>query len=216
MVTEVVPNDAPPDFFEIADLFLSYGAFVSPAFHDGRLVASLALATEEDDSEEAERWLMGICEVLNVETPHSREDAELLLRWRAQERYGLASDDMSFEPLLPDSLFSIAERVRALQEWTQGFIEVLDDYGIEGDRMVSAALKEALQDIRKIAESDIANEFDDIGFDDQGEHEGDLLALQEHIRVASILLWLEHHPGRPKVESVELGDGAGVPTPTVH
>ena len=214
MVTEFVPNDAPLDFFEIADLFLSYGSFVSPAFHDGRLVASLALATAEEDTEEAERWLMSICEVLNVDSPRSREDGELLLRWRAQERYGLASDDMSFEPLLPDSLFSVAERVRALQEWTQGFIEVLDDYGIEDDRMASAALKEALQDIRKIAESDIANEFDDIGFDDQGEHEGDLLALQEHIRVASILLWLEHHPGRPKIEALD--DGAGVSAPTVH
>lgn len=214
MVTEFVPQDAPIDFFEIADLFLSYGTFISPAFHDGRLVASLALATNDDDTEAAERWLMGICEVLGVESPRAREDAEVLLRWRTQDRLGLASEDMSFEPLLPDSLFSIAERVRALQEWTQGFIEVLDDYGIEEDELVSTSLKEALQDMRKIAESDVASEFEEIGFDDQGEHEGDLLALHEHIRVASILLWLEHHPGRPTVENPD--EGSSTPTPTLH
>lgn len=214
MVTEFVPKEAPVDFFEIADLFLSYGSFTSPAFYDGRLVASLALATQNDDAEAAERWLMDICEVLGAESPRAREDAALLLRWRAQDREGLASDDMSFEPLLPDSLFSVGERVRALQEWTQGFIEALDEYGIEEDALVSAPLKEALQDIRKIAESDIASEFDDIGFDDQGEHEGDLLALHEHVRVACILLWLEHHPGRPTVESPD--NNTDIPTPTLH
>lgn len=214
MVTEFVPKEAPLDFFEIADLFLSYGTFTSPAFYDGHLVASLALSSNSNDAEAAEQWLMSICEVLGVESPRSREDAELLLRWRAQDREGLVSDDMSFEPLLPDSLFSVAERVRALQEWTQGFIEALDDYGIESDELVSAPLKEALQDIRKIAESDIASEFDEIGFDDQGEHEGDLLALHEHVRVACILLWLEHHPGRPTVENPD--EGARNLAPTLH
>lgn len=214
MVTEFVPKEAPLDFFEIADLFLSYGTFTSPAFYDGRLVASLALSANSDNAEAAEQWLMSICEVLSVESPRSREDAELLLRWRAQDREGLASDDMSFEPLLPDSLFSVAERVRALQEWTQGFVEALDDYGIESDELVSAPLKEALQDIRKIAESDIASEFEEIGFDDQGEHEGDLLALHEHVRVACILLWLEHHPGRPTVENPD--EGSSSPAPTLH
>lgn len=214
MVTEFVPEEAPLDFFEIADLFLSYGSFTSPAFYDGRLVASLALTTNEDDAEAAERWLMSICEVLGVESPRSREDAEVLLRWRAQDREGLSSDDMSFEPMLPDSLFSVAERVRALQEWTQGFVEALDDYGIDSDELISAPLQEALQDLRKIAESNIAVEFEDIGFDDQGEHEGDLLALHEHLRVASILLWLEHHPGRPTVETPD--DVPATPAPTVH
>lgn len=200
MVTEFVPAATLLEFADIADLFLSYGTFMSPAFHDGRLAASLALATEENDTDAAECWLMGISEVLGVESPRSRDDAELLLRWRAQDRKGLSSEDMSFEPLLPDNLFSVAERVRALLEWTQGFIEVIDDYGVDDDDALSAPLKEALEDLRAIASSDVANEFESIGFDDNGEHEEDLLALHEHVRVAAILLWLERHPGRPSVE----------------
>ena len=207
-MTEFAADAAPVEFADIADLFLSYGTFMSPAFYDGRLVASIALATHDSDAAAAERWLVAMSDALSVEAPRSRHDAALLLRWRAQSLSGLSSDDMSFEPLLPDGLFSVAERVRALQEWTLGFVEVLDEYGVEADDELSSALKEALQDMRAIAESHVASEFEAIGFDDDGEHEEDLLALHEHVRVAAILLWLERHPGRPNVEKP---DEAGAP-----
>lgn len=211
MVNEFIPAEASVDFTVLADLFLSYGTFASPAFYDGQLSASLALSTE-DDEEATEIWLRSISETLGVEAPRTREDAATLLAWRAQARAGLSAEEMSFEPLLPDTLFSLAERVRAVQEWTQGFIEVIDAYGVESDDTLSAQLKEALEDLRAISKLDAADAFEEAGFDDSSEHEGDLLALVEHARMAAILLYLERHPGNPQVESTdELPD-----VPTLH
>lgn len=211
MVNEFIPTEASVDFTVLADLFLSYGTFASPAFYDGQLTASLALTTE-DEEEATEGWLRMISETLGVESPRSREDAAVLLAWRAQVRNGLSSEEMSFEPVLPDTLFSLAERVRSIQEWTQGFVEVIDAYGVEHDETLSPQLKEALEDLRAISQLDAADAFESAGFDDTGEHEGDLLALMEHARMAAILLYLERHPGKPQVEA----DEALPDAPTLH
>ncbi|MBW6392889.1 UPF0149 family protein [Billgrantia antri] len=184
-------SDDRPDFSTIADLFLSHGSMQSPAFLDGRLCAELALHDLT-----AEAWLEEVCHGLGVEQPRDRESAETLLAWRRQTLDALADSSLNYEPLLPDDLFSLAERARGLQEWTLGFLEVIEDTGDAPRQGWSQALREAIDDLGALGdmETDI---------DDSAENENDLFALTEHARMAAMLLYTEQHPGQPQVESGE-------------
>lgn len=183
--------DERPDFSLLADLFLSHGSMQSPAFLDGRLCAELALHDLT-----AEAWLEEVCLGLGVEQPRDRESGEMLLAWRRQTLGALADSALNYEPLLPDDLFSLAERARGLQEWTLGFLEVLEDAGDTPRQGWSQALREAIDDLAGLTrmETDI---------DDSPENENDLFALTEHARMAAMLLYTEQHPGRPQVEAGE-------------
>lgn len=187
------------DFSTVANVFLAHGSLQSPAFFDGRLCAELAL---HDLS--AERWLEEISLALNVEQPDSREDADVLLGWRRQTLDALTAAELNFEPLLPDELFSLAERAQGLKEWTQGFTEVVNEVDGETYERWSPQLREALEDLGQLAaiEVDIA---------DDAENENDLFALTEHARMAAMLLYTEQHPGQPQVEQVEGGDNDDTP-----
>lgn len=180
------------DFSTIADTFLLHGSMQSPAFLDGRLCAALAL---HDLS--AEAWLEEVCLSLGVEQPRDEPAAERLLAWRRQTLEALSGSELSFEPLLPDELFSLAERAQGLKEWTLGFLEVVQDAGDAPRRDWSSALREALDDLEGLAgiETDL---------DDSAENENDLFALTEHARMAAMLLYTEQHPGQPQVEQATM------------
>lgn len=155
------------DFSRVADTFLAHGSMQSPAFLDGRLCARLALADISADT-----WLEEVCATLGVDQPNSREDGEVLLAWRRQALDALAAPELNFEPLLPDDLFSLAERAHGLQEWTQGFLEAIVEAGGQSDDW-SAALREVLEDLGSLVNLEIELE-------DNAENENDLFALTEH------------------------------------
>ncbi|MDR5868636.1 YecA family protein [Halomonas koreensis] len=179
------------DFADIADTFLLHGSMQSPAFLDGRLCAALAL---HDLS--AEAWLEMVCLGLGVEQPRDEPAAERLLGWRRQTLEALSASEMSYEPLLPDDLFSLAERAQGLKDWTLGFMEVVEEAGDAPRKAWSEALREAIDDLAGLA----AIETD---LDDSPENENDLFALTEHARMAAMLLYTEQHPSQPQVEQVE-------------
>ena len=179
------------DFSTVANVFLVHGSLQSPAFLDGRLCAELGL---HDVS--AERWLEEVCLALNVEQPESRDDADVLLGWRRQTLDALSAAELNFEPLLPDELFALSERAQGLKEWTQGFLEVVNEVDGETYEGWSSPLKEALEDLGQLSAIDV-----DIA--DDPENENDLFALTEHARMAAMLLYTEQHPGAPQVEQPE-------------
>lgn len=195
------------DFASVANVFLAHASLQSPAFYDGRLCAELALHDLT-----AERWLEEVSLALNVEQPDNREDADVLLAWRRQTLDALGAAELNFEPLLPDELFSLAERAQGLKEWVQGFMEVVNETDGETFENWSAPLREALEDLGPLTaiEVDIA---------DDPENENDLFALTEHARMAAMLLYTEQHPGEPQVEQAETpaeDDGSGATPPAVH
>ena len=183
--------DERQDFSAIADLFLLHGSMQSPAFLDGRLCARLALHDIDPAA-----WLEEVCLALGVEQPRDEAAAERLLAWRRQTLEALSGSDLGYEPLLPDELFSLAERARGLAEWTQGFLEVLHDAGEAPRERWSSALREALEDLEGIA----AMPAD---LEESADNENDLFALAEHARMAAMLLYTEQHPGQPQVEDAE-------------
>ncbi|WP_438765192.1 UPF0149 family protein [Kushneria sp. TE3] len=176
------------DFATISDIFLAHGSLQSPAFFDGYLCARLAL---EDIS--AEDWLNLICAALGVEEPATREDGEKLLTWRTLAKERLDAQEMSFEPLLPDELFSLSERAQSLALWCQGFHEVVGEVDADQRSTWSAPLQEGVSDIEQLTRID-----DDI--EESSENENDLFALTEHARMTALMLFVEQHPGQPDVE----------------
>lgn len=177
------------DFSTVADVFLAHGSLQSPAFLDGRLAAGLAL---HDRS--AEQWLEEVCDALGVEQPQDREAADVLLGWRRQALEALSAADLNYEPLLPDDMFSLAERARGLKEWTLGFLEVIAEISTETRAAWSAGLSEAIEDLETLAT------IDELALEDDADNENDLFALTEHARMAAMLLYTEQHPGSPQVE----------------
>lgn len=181
--------DERQDFSDVADVFLLHGSMQSPAFLDGRLCALLALKDAT-----AEQWLDEVCTSLGIEQPQDPASAERLLGWRRQTLDALSANDMNYAPLLPDELFSLAEQARGLQEWTLGFLEVLEDT-VDDDlrQQWSSPLCDALDDLPALSrmETDI---------EASAENENDLFALTEHARMAAMMLYTEQHPGQPQVE----------------
>ncbi|MEC9481798.1 MAG: UPF0149 family protein [Halomonas sp.] len=180
------------DFSTVADVFLAHGSLQSPAFLDGRLAAGLALHDLPADT-----WLEDVCAALGIEQPKDRAHAEVLLGWRRQALEALSAAELNYEPLLPDEMFSLAERARGLREWTLGFLEVVGEVGGETRDAWSANLREAIEDLESLAG------IDELALEDNADNENDLFALTEHARMAAMLLYTEQHPGNPQVEQVD-------------
>ncbi|GHC29213.1 UPF0149 family protein [Aidingimonas halophila] len=184
------------DFSAIADLFLLHGSLQSPAFLDGRLAANLGL---HDIS--AEAWLAEVCASLGVEQPRDPASAEGFLNWRRQALEALSASELNYDPLLPDELFSLTEQARGLQEWSQGFLEVVDEVGVDKRETWPANLREALEDLEALTAMEVE-------LDEDSDNENDLFALTEHARMVAMLLYTEQHPGQPQVDQVEDPSGA--------
>ncbi|KXS37120.1 MAG: hypothetical protein AWU55_2586 [Halomonadaceae bacterium T82-2] len=188
------------DFSTVADVFLAHGSLQSPAFLDGRLSAALALHDLSADA-----WLEEVCQAMGVEQPRDRDDAAVLLGWRRQALDALSAASLNYEPLLPDELFSLAERARGLREWTLGFLEVVGEVGGDTRDAWSANLREAIEDLETLAN------LDELEIDDSPENENDLFTLAEHARMAAMLLYTEQHPGKPQVEQPDQTDDTTTP-----
>ncbi|MFD2191380.1 UPF0149 family protein [Pistricoccus aurantiacus] len=176
------------DFATIADTFLVHGSFQSPAFLDGHLAAALGLIDID-----ATGWLEEVCAALGVEQPRDPQSAETLLQWRQQSLAALSAAELDYEPLLPDEMFSLAERAEGLRQWCMGFLEDVNNTETEVQERWSQELREAIGDLAALAELEI-------DLEDSSENENDLFALTEHARMAAMLLYTEQHPGMPQVE----------------
>lgn len=187
------------DFSTISDIFLAHGSLQSPAFYDGYLCARLAL-----DDITPEDWLAQVCAALGVEEPATLEDGEQLLEWRRLARSRLDAQEMSFEPLLPDELFSLAERAQSLALWSQGFHEVAGEVDPDTREKWSEQLREGVSDLEQLSRIDTE-------LDESSENENDLFALTEHARMTALMLYIEQHPGRPSVEKPDDTELPAVP-----
>lgn len=95
----------------------------------------------------------------------------------------LDSIEMKFDLFLPDENTPVTIRSTGLSDWCNGFIsgyELIKPTGAE----VSEEIKEVLKDFRSISR---LNEH----IEETEENEGDLMELEEYVRMGTILLYLE-------------------------
>jgi uncharacterized protein YgfB (UPF0149 family) len=101
-----------------------------------------------------------------------------------QSRARLIDPLLAFEPMLPDDDVALSQRAAALVEWCRGFVGGLGLAGNDGAGTLSDEGQEILNDLSRIAASDlVTGESDD--------DEADFTEVLEYVRVGVMLLLSE-------------------------
>lgn len=109
------------------------------------------------------------------------DDKNALVSLFEETRRLLASDDFSFELLLPGEDTALNGQLEALREWCQGFL-----YGIGSATSAVGWSKDSQEIVKDIAE------FTKLDNDAQGEEaENDFMELTEYLRASVIFLRTE-------------------------
>ncbi len=90
--------------------------------------------------------------------------------------------DFEFKLLLPDDEESLIDRAQAFSEWCAGFIQGLNNAGVEFDQFFEEEAQEALQHITEFAELDLET------LDVDEEDEKALMEVSEYARMAVLRL----------------------------
>ena len=160
-----------------AALLASSGYTISPAELHGLLLGrSCAGAGFEIDS-----WLVDAAELLGAAPEDTVRQA--LIGLQEMVKNELTSNDVTVVLLLPSDDAPLSERAVALGQWCQGF---LGGFGVvpTPTQPLSDEADEALQDLAKIAASDL-------NYEDSDADEEALIEVCEYIRVAAVLLYNE-------------------------
>ncbi|HIE53703.1 MAG TPA: UPF0149 family protein, partial [Chromatiaceae bacterium] len=130
----------------------------------------------------------GVTEWKPVLVPEAAPDdrvAQQLEALRQNTAMELQQRRMPLHLLLPDDSQPAMLRATAIRDWTQGF---LFGFGLGGQQKASlfdTEAGEALRDFSEIARMDLSS------FEDNQEVEEALMQLQEHLWVATSLIWHE-------------------------
>lgn len=172
-----------PSFEQLDQVLRNAQAPVSAAEAHGCLCGALCTVAQFP----LQQWLT---ELLPDEATEELAANAHLQQCHTQTLDDLASDDLDFEPLLPDDEVAMPERVTALAQWAQGFM-----YGF-GLGLPAAAQNKLPGDIPEVLAdlSEIARAESDGGI---GEAEEQAYAeLVEYLRAAVQLLYAELTPQR--------------------
>lgn len=168
--------NTPLDYDRLGDALAQLGLSGRTAEYHGALCGALCVkaAAEVDPMQ-----------VLEGATAAADDAVAVLRRFSGESLAAFDSDDMAFNPLLPDDQEDLVQRVAALCAWCEGFL-----YGISTGRtlnlkLCSPELKEILKDF---------TEFTRAGMDadsDEELEESAYAELVEYIRVGAQLVYLE-------------------------
>jgi len=172
------PSDAElPDSAALASALYANGLAIDPSELHGSLCGYVAGSGRGDTDD----WLQRLALDVDIAPgQRSASDGEVLEQLRTATLAQFAAQDFGFELLLPPDDAPMAERADALVYWCSGF---LGGFGLAAPP--SAALSdesaEALQDIGRIAASDLS-------YEDSEADEAALAEIVEYVRVAALLI----------------------------
>jgi len=193
MSSDVEKNTA-ISFETLANFCLKHRCFQSPSLFHGVLTGKLC----GQERLPREQWLALFAQLLGEQTQLQDEDSKLALELLDQTLEQLGAGHLEFEPLLPDELYEVEERFSGLVKWVQGFLKSLKATDISNKELTAEA-REGLQDLEKIVEMGDATPAA------TEDNEKDLIELTEFVRLLAMMLYLELHPGQPKVEKPQSG-----------
>jgi uncharacterized protein YgfB (UPF0149 family) len=176
---------------ELAEALAASNAPAGAAEAHGSLCGTLAAAARFD----LDTWVGAIL-------PDDRGDDDtlrtrnLLATLAEETQVALTSQDMDFEPLLPDDAQPLLRRVEALAEWCAGFL-----YGVgtaclsPEDGAVPAAVHEVVSDFGEISRASIDSE------ESEESNEASYTEIVEYLRAGTQLAYEEleaHRAGGPR------------------
>ena len=138
-------------FEELEEALAASDAPVAAAEAHGSLCGTLVAAARFD----ADAWVSGLVadDAAGNEALRTRN---LLATLIEETQVALASQDMDFEPLLPDDESALERRVAALGEWCGGFLYGVGTGGLGADAVtVPEAVQEVVNDFGEISRASI-------------------------------------------------------------
>ncbi|MDX1756846.1 MAG: UPF0149 family protein [Marinobacter sp.] len=185
----VSDTDKSQAFERWANLFATHKAFSHPSELHGALCGRLAAGGRLADRD----WLALVCEHMGL--PESAGAASEPLAAFMTEAYAttleaLKAADMSFQPLLPDDDYELAQRLQALSAWIRGFLEGM---ALEA----GSALGSAPAEIRELIEDLVAISQVSEAEDDGEDSEHQLLEITEYVRLGALAVFTEYNPPEP-------------------
>ncbi len=178
-------------FETLADLCLTHRCFQSPSLFHGVLTGQLCASERLP----RDQWLLLFGQLLGQEVVLKEAERQVALDLLDQTLQALGSNQMDFEPLLPDELYEVEERFTALIKWLQGFVKSLKAAGLD-EKKLSQEAQEGLEDLNRILA------VGDQKPGDSEENEKDLYELTEFVRLVAMMVYTEQHPGQPQVDKV--------------
>ena len=166
------------DYLELDEQLRRWQVGLGAAEFHGGLVAHLVCEGRPDAVAIAEQLAL---ESLRDEVRAEAASAAALSDYACFVRDQLASEDLDFEPLLPDSDTSVADRANALCAWVRGFLSGLALSGRLREQGLDEEGQELVGDLNRIAGSDLEAADDEAA-------EGDLVELTEFVRMGVLYL----------------------------
>lgn len=175
-----------PQFDELADWFLQRGAMVSPAELHGLLCGQIAAG----NSPSVPLWLAQCEEFLGIPIDEDEVEADALTGFLDQVSAQFRDEQLGLRLLLPEDDCELAERVNALAQWCQGFLEGLTMAGEDAEawEALTEETREALTDVAEIAQARLDEEV-------EGGDEDDYVQVSEYVRMVALHLHMELAPG---------------------
>jgi uncharacterized protein len=166
-----------PDFDHLQEVLADSRALTDAAEAHGTLTGALCAAADftVDD------W----CAELYAEGRADEVATAALKGVFDATRAALVSDQMDFQPLLPDDDTAIAARAEALGHWCQGFLYGLGSRPLPGPEQMSREAGEVVRDLTAITQVTADTEASDESNEEAWSE------LTEFVRVAAQLLFDE-------------------------
>ncbi len=169
-----------------AEHLKSIGVLASPSELHAQATAVLCVnkATPFD------QWFKSITEDYCVENPDDVNLRHVMTAVFDYAKEQLAKDDYSYQLLLPQEEFTLAERIEVLSDWVSTFLSALGTAGFVAESL-SKECNEFINDLDKIARID--NTIEGL----EGE-ELDFIEITEYIRSGVMILYVEMNQGNSK------------------
>lgn len=169
-------NSDLPDFDELANHLLEQGIQSSPSELHGCLAGLFAGGAGRERS----IGLAGLVKALDIDVHGELADGLQLMYARTVS--SAESENLHFDPLLPDDATELPQRTQALADWCRGFLCGFAEGRVSAgltEAGVAADSAEALRDFAAIAQADAEE-------DDPEEAERAYAELVEYLRVAAM------------------------------
>ncbi len=171
-----------PDFDTLADWLVEEGALtVSPSELHGLLAGQVAAGARFDPASLLQR----IQQLFDIEPLKGEGVRKGVMQLYLATLQQFEAPDFSFELLLPDDDQPLPIRAEALGVWCSGFLSGFGLQERKGTQGLSVEGQETLRDLAQIVQ--ISTDADA----DTEEDEGDLMEVQEYVRMAALLVFSE-------------------------
>jgi yecA family protein len=183
---EVVLLDI-PDYQQLADALAHIDADYHASAAHG--IATAMFVTHQPD---AGRWLGEVLAGTDSADLFVKDTRQMLAAVYMQLDQQFSGNSFDFTPLLPDDATDMNQRVRALSEWSQGFLYGLGLAGVSEQQQMSEQAREIVNDLVAFTQVEEQEEAA------TEEDERALTELVEYLRAAVQLL---HEELRPPADS---------------